>query len=320
MSPERHGTSTKAFTLLELVVVLAILAAATTVAMRSVNDLDQWADLEKNSEIFANLEAAILGDGVTDGFLADMGRLPNTVARPYIDPVEGPATELTLAELWMRDGLPEYDLRVAIDDPEVALGTGWRGPYLRLPPMADRLVDGWGQPIRSLPSMPPPNPLGSGYARLRDEIDAPLIEAGLPVRLIRVLGTNGTFGTSEEGSDRDVTLDFRHRDVCTVKATVEVLDAGDDSPSPGTGGEKVIVRAFFPNPLNPEALAKAESESVLSANSVVQLNVGNVSPGPRPVRAYLCTADGTTIIAKSRILRPRLRPGANVVHLTLHRP
>ena len=90
-------------TLLELVVVIAILAVLMTVAMRSVTGVAEQSRFEATQRTLENIQEAILGpandhqpDGsrVISGFIADIGRLPQAVLTTNSD-----GTFLTLNEL-----------------------------------------------------------------------------------------------------------------------------------------------------------------------------------------------------------------------------
>ena len=142
---KKHG-----FTLVELVVVLAVIAVLTHLAVRELSHLrdgklSKAAD-KQLEEIRASVHSRTSGEEAT-GFLADMGRLPRLM------------NDMTLGELWTMptNALP-YAVRQATAEnlvPELAslandavyVPTGWRGPYLRLPFGKTRLHDPWGNPV-----------------------------------------------------------------------------------------------------------------------------------------------------------------------------
>ena len=133
----------RAFTLLELVVVIAILAVLSTVAMRSVSGIASQTRFEVTQRTLDQIQTAILGnpndhqpDGalVINGFVADMGRLPNSL------------DEL----LNMPAGAPLFAVQPAAD-PNVIVAGGWRGPYVRLSLGATNLCDGWGIALTNYP-------------------------------------------------------------------------------------------------------------------------------------------------------------------------
>ncbi|MEM9799162.1 MAG: prepilin-type N-terminal cleavage/methylation domain-containing protein [Planctomycetota bacterium] len=132
-------------TLLELVVVLAILSVLGTVMLTQTAGLTSEARYQQTVRTLEELDEAVLGrqpfgledpTGVLPGFVADMGRLPQAVAG------------LALSELWepglfaANDRL--YGLRAITGlDNELDMLSGWRGPYVRLPVGASQLRDGW---------------------------------------------------------------------------------------------------------------------------------------------------------------------------------
>jgi hypothetical protein len=131
--------------LLELVIVLIILAALTTVAVRSLGPVADQARYEKTQRTLIEIEQAILLRSIEpggivsySGFVADMGRLPRR-----------------LDELWIRTGVrfSVSQFSSGVDDSSnndisVPVLAGWKGPYLSLPPgmdpEEDSLRDGFG--------------------------------------------------------------------------------------------------------------------------------------------------------------------------------
>lgn len=331
-----------AFTLLELVVVLAILSLVTALAFRSIDQVQDQTRYEANNRLMRDIERAVVGslddraiDGspTISGFVADMGRLPKTVT-VLID--ENPAlAELTLAELWLRPDTDSklYSIRKADEtsgvfgldrDPDIRVATGWRGPYITPPTKHTNLLDGWGNSIRSLPTATPINPSTTGYHRLRNgtsPLGDPIIEEAQSIEIVEHLGGNGREDPDLPLSpippvvDRDVQVDFRGRFSATVTTSVEVLES-DGSPSTNSG--TVVVRVFGPDPNDITKIKVDSGEGVVNT----ALNMSNVasvtaSPattiGPRVVRAYL---DGTF---KSSVKHVTLRPGVNFVPLTIYR-
>ena len=132
-----------AFTFVELVVVLAVMAVLTHLAVR---ELSHVRDGKLSSAADRQLEDIRECVG---GFLADMGRLPR-------------AADGTLGELWaVPAGALPYGVREAVSTnlcagvpacSGVYVPTGWRGPYLRLPIGRSRLRDPWGNPVEAVDS------------------------------------------------------------------------------------------------------------------------------------------------------------------------
>lgn len=183
----------RGFTLVELVVVLAVLAVVTHLAVREMAHLR---DGRLGRSADAQLES--VRDAVwrvspgeePSGFVADMGRLPRGVATTN----GAGSVSVSLRELWERPArVRAYAVRPAtaenlvgptndLVDAEVRIGCGWRGPYVRLPLGADRLADPWGNRME--------NRDDAGYDRLLD-MDGSAVAAGGSVWRIRHLGADG---------------------------------------------------------------------------------------------------------------------------------
>ncbi|MGA2500860.1 MAG: prepilin-type N-terminal cleavage/methylation domain-containing protein [Tepidisphaeraceae bacterium] len=138
-----------AFSLVELLVALAILAAMTTVALRSVNGLQSQARYQQTTRALDEIRNAIIGppnlrgpDGsaMVSGFVADTGRLPNFLVSASDASVPGDG----LNELLQQNGIPAFAFVQSNGDPTVLIGVGWKGPYLRLGAGPSFIRDGWG--------------------------------------------------------------------------------------------------------------------------------------------------------------------------------
>src|SRR5262245_44242 len=130
-------------TLLELVIVLAILAVLTTVAVQSMAKVAEKARYEATQKTIQNIRSAILGDanGPSDSFnsfVADTGRLPMRLAE-LVTPLDtmGQPLYVPFAQRLAADSGPNSD---------VTLAFGWHGPYLQLlfDTSAPGVFDGWG--------------------------------------------------------------------------------------------------------------------------------------------------------------------------------
>lgn len=125
----------RAFTLLEMTVVLAVIALLTHLAVR---ELGQYRDMKLAKAADRQLEE--IRDAAAR-FLSDVGRLPKPV--PGTNGT-GKVT-WTLSELWKKPANLGHCRLVTKDG--VSLAVGWRGPYLKMPFGRDRLLDPWGNPI-----------------------------------------------------------------------------------------------------------------------------------------------------------------------------
>ena len=171
-------------TLLELLVVVAILAVLATVAIQSTTDIGNQTRYEVTEKSLAAFRDATLGpanqtspDGnaMITGFIADMGRPPrsralvhpelgtlNDLSELYAEGLPGslkpfglyPATSANLATT-MITGVSNTNL---LYDPALRIPAGWRGPYLRKPSTELSLVDGWGKLLARASSRPMTGP------------------------------------------------------------------------------------------------------------------------------------------------------------------
>lgn len=139
----------RAFTLVELVVVLTVIAVLTHVAVREMSHLrDGKLSVEADAQLEDVAKAVWHSDvrGAQGGFLADMGRMPRLSGG-------------TLSELWaMPSQAARYAVREAVAPnlcggvaatPGVYVPTGWRGPYVRLAFGKTRLFDPWGNAVEA---------------------------------------------------------------------------------------------------------------------------------------------------------------------------
>lgn len=335
MNPERPRTrKSGGFTLLELVVVLAILAVLTSMAVVAVDGAADRARADRSNALLDDLRVAIAGtsgattaDGRPDagGFVADMGRPPVGLL------VDG---RWTLAELWtppaaermhgVRNATAAHGVAVADEDPEVLVAGGWRGPYLRLGAGEDGLRDGWGNPMASPEVGAPGDPLAAAYPRLRTSGDLPVDAPARTIGIIRHLGANGRIDPADTSWDRDIEIRFDDTDLWVGAAgQVEILDEEGNllPPSPGT---PVVVRLYGPDPADPSRINVYKTQVDFSANPVVWSIPAAVPGGPtigaRAARATLGSAApaATPRTSKSTVRQVTLRPGVNSIHFRIH--
>jgi prepilin-type N-terminal cleavage/methylation domain-containing protein len=299
----KRPESISGFTLLELVVVLAILAIVTALATREISYVQDQQRFDASQRGLQAIQEAVLGspddrlpDGTrtVSGFVSDMGRLPRVVLTSDNDP--------TLRELWVNTQ-PDvwFDFRPATNvDLEVRVPCGWRGPYIRLPFGSAALRDGWGNPFLLLSSD-----------------DIPLTAADQEIRIVRHLGANGHRDTADAGYDRDMDIAFSNQlFLAGIKGYVDV----DDVPA-GTNW-MVTVRVFGPDPERIGGVkAWPSSEVSLSASSQVfyeiPVSIDGPTIGQRAIRAYL-TQEGI-VYRRSAVKHVSLRPGVNPLNLTIDR-
>jgi prepilin-type N-terminal cleavage/methylation domain-containing protein len=125
----------RAFTLLELTVVIAIVSVLTHLAVRELGKVRNTRLERAADRQLEEIRSAAIA------FLDDVGRLPRLSAVTNGDG----SVSWSLCELWRRpaDVLPSR----AVEKDGVCLAAGWNGPYLKLPFGKSRLLDPWGNPI-----------------------------------------------------------------------------------------------------------------------------------------------------------------------------
>jgi len=286
------------FTLIELLVVLLILAILTTVAVQSVDGVQEQSSYDATRRIMPEVENAIIGsEGARDysggplvtGFVADMGRLPkaqlldhdnNALTPPLLQPLE----------LWGNPFATSFAIRdasaanlpapqAALADNAVKVPCGWRGPYLRLPMGTNVLRDGWGNAFKLL-------------KKNRDWGD--LCEPDEEIEMICSLGSdNSVTAVPTDDYREDIYLNLRTDAVGTYppasasnrsEASFIVTVKKSDGSGPATG-TAVELRMFGPNP--DTGLVKATSfPAQTSVGDPLEFIIPLSAIGPRVLRAY----------------------------------
>lgn len=323
------------FTLLELVIVIVILAVITTIATREIGRVQDQQRFETTQRTLSSVQEAIAGttpykaydeDSLKNCFVADMGRMPKAI-------LSDNGTELGLSELWVKThDLAPYDVRQAIEtngvaladaDPDIWIGSGWRGPYIRLPLGAKKLRDSWGRLIA--------NQLPSGFSVLFNKSGLP-VATNEEIFAIVNLGANGALGTNGADYDHDMMLAFGTVHVPTgfdgeinsqptdagLAGIVEVYVNGTNVVIKPP--DKLVIKAFGPDPENSGKI-KVCTHKITDVGASVHWNIPvteGMTIGPRVIRAYY--TDGTSGFEYvSAIKRLTLRSGINHVDLTVDR-
>jgi len=140
-SPRVPRGSNDGFSLLELLLVLFIMGLMTATTMllsEGTEDQSQYDETKRRLDL---VKRAIVGDASRTvnggpeigGFVADMGRLPNSI-QELLENVDG-------ADVDTDPDMPSWTM-----DQNSGIGAGWRGPYLEVLPDSDgvkRFRDGW---------------------------------------------------------------------------------------------------------------------------------------------------------------------------------
>ena len=271
-------------TLLELVVVLAILATLGTVMVTQTASLTEEARYEQTTRMLEALRDAVLGremlagddpTAVPPGFVADVGRLP--LAGPGLD----------LSELWDREstGVPPtaFAVQTVGGDSDLRMACGWRGPYVRRRIGTSDVRDGWGRDFDLLDD--------AGVA-----VDAATDSIGAV-----------SFAGSGTGDVFDVVLD----DALFVDTTAGVdLTTGDVSVPFSfnvTAGQYAVVRLYGPSDGQAAVLGQVE---ILGTSGVQSETVSfsSIAVGPKLLRAYQWASQpATTDDLKSATVKSLVR-------------
>ncbi len=138
--------STKGFTLLELVIVIAIIGFLAMIMTRTYTGEDDQARFEQTRVQMEEIKKALPGDsGIYtngqrqfSGYIADIGGLP---VLEDVSGTPGDTSDDQPKGLWDQGVLPDWEHK-----PASRTWMGWRGPYLETPPDSV-LKDGWGAPF-----------------------------------------------------------------------------------------------------------------------------------------------------------------------------
>ena len=151
----------KGLTLIEMVVVLAILAVLAGVAVRSLEPIADQTRYEITQKTFETLRNALVEDrlqssGVhqVSGFVADVGLLPSSALTddPEMNPLEMLINDVgILSSFAFSDRVGPAATSPAnptnVDCSGVALRCGWRGPYVTATNPTNAIADAWGRPF-----------------------------------------------------------------------------------------------------------------------------------------------------------------------------
>lgn len=297
MKTRPNGTDHAAFTLLEMVIVLAILALLTHLAVQRF-DQGSLKPRQARQQLLA-IERAILGTSADLdpagqptrlGFVADMGCLPRTRAN-----AQG---ALTLADLWQCPENDAFAVRPATPenlapgsnpsdaDPQVYLACGWRGPYLEPTRSHDTLLDPWGNPFS----------LNQGSVSMDDEI-----------RTIHSFGSDGAPGwDGHTDTARDIALTNTPAASLTVIPTFHVRLSDSDTTTTEIDPLPRPTRLRVYSPCGARiAVASTPLQSIASG---APLTLEHLTPGPRVMRIE---RDGI----RTEIRTILLSPGSNVIRL-----
>jgi len=285
-------------TLLELLVVLTILIVLSTVAITSTSAVADQARYEATQRTLENIRDAVIGpDNLRDtdgtllytGFVADTGRLPGALSELVTKP-DGMAAYQVLSAI--ENNIVVEPPLVAEDeqDPDVKLGVGWRGPYLRLPPGNLLLQDGWREDF-----VVEDNPVRI-ISHGRDRAVGPVFGPGVA---IYDSDSQVEFLASVFTSSLTVQVEFRDATTWEYKAPGEAMN--------------VVVRLFGPDPVFGKIrVHKSDTKTTPSPAVITKFEFDFPSSlaltiGPHAIRAYYNNGAIRSSVAY-RMLRPGLNP------------
>lgn len=261
----------RGLTLIEMLVVLAILVALAGIAITATEGLIEQSRYDATQRTLSGVEDAILGppgqrlpDGTPwiSGFVADVGRLPR---------VSGTDPATALQEFWLPPaGVPAFSIATPAGDPEVRVPGGWRGPYLRIPIGASKLLDGWGKVFE--------------FRKADGTVAA---DPGDATEIVSSLGADGAAGGT--GYDEDLSVVIARTTAPAVSPRHQGAVPVRVIPSSAAGaGANVVVRIYGPV----DGAVRTISQQVfLGATGEQAWTFSDIAVGPRVVRAYQTNED-----------------------------
>jgi type II secretory pathway pseudopilin PulG len=268
-----------------MVVVVGILVILASLAVRSMDGVDQQTRFETTQRTMQNVSDAVLsvgrdadGSSLISGFIADMGRLP----RAY-----GTDPNTQLQELWSNPGkFQPLAVRTPVGpagdpcDPEVLLATGWRGNYLRLGVGQSNLRDGWGKAFV-----------------------LSFVGSEMGITSILSLGADGSPGSPVPPGayDRDVAIQLGAASAspgadpskAAITGRVFRIDPKTGQVrDPNSAEGKVTVLLFGPDPktgglaIHPWPITSKAPPTTQPVPFSVSYSFPDEAPGPRVIRAY----------------------------------
>jgi len=262
--------NTRGMTLIELVIVLALMAGLAGMALTTVGEMGNRARYDETTARLKLIREAVVGDGKAAGrFIRDMGRLPMVQ-----DTDEGKL----LSELWtaaagtgygsasedMDDGSgPEWPDAFPSLPGTVSLHCGWNGPYTMVEnPNDAQIFDGFGNDWQIHDGSRWKE--GSGLA------------GGETIGRIRSLGSDGSDGGGQwDEMDQPVDLQGLLPDTELV-VTLKALDRSSSPP---------VWRALVPAPAWAQSTAKTVGNCVVDAatsSHVFRCSTAGTTGGTEP--------------------------------------
>jgi prepilin-type N-terminal cleavage/methylation domain-containing protein len=328
------------FTLVELLVVLAIMVILATVAVQSLDGVQDQTRYEATQRGIQSVEDAVLGpanqrqlDGtlLSTGFVADLGRLPLAASVTVTLPDGSTATYLEPQELWVQPaGVNSFAVLQALAtnlpaanapdaDAEVWVPCGWRGPYIRLGAGQTDLRDAWGNPFDLLRNDRTACAAGDAVSIVRSNggngaaDQAP--STGYNPDLYLNLVTNAFTGATGTLNYPAVSASDRIHAAPTTAPLVITVQNADSSALEGSSAFEVLY--FGPDPVTGGIkIVKSVTQTTGAtgpSSLTFTLSDTSICAGPRILRAYetasSATVSATTATKKSQVAQLVLTAG-----------
>ena len=249
------------FTLAEMLVVLAILAVTTTIAVKSPTPLANQTRFESTMRTLDNVSAAIVStntSGSSDaapmvtGYIADTGHFPrltyNATSNSAVNDLCFQPTDLSIPVF----GDASSGGLVSVPFPQLgnpsnttSFAWGWRGPYVQLPVGGNMLIDGWGNPLL-LDSVAS----SSTAVQLGAQTFASLPNGALAVVSLGNSAASGyshTLDSLNSMTDVVVTLPATSWQAASIQGKLYVQDGSGNHNSPGAGKWAVTMYGAGPS-------------------------------------------------------------------------
>ena len=318
-------------TLIELLIVMALMAGLATFALTSMDELSVRSRYDVTVKRMDIIRRLIMGDGITAGrFVADMGRLP-----------------LNLRELWKNPeenasyGKTNWFLLANDDSYATVTGSiycGWNGPYLMRDTNETTLCDGFGSNFTYNGSCLTAGLKDNERVKLKwkedltydfssalkgsltVEVKVKLIDGDSQVPWGNVMSSWGTkYPAMASGNEKDRVYSYSSN----LYTCVDNSNNNDSDPFTAPGNWQVVPRH--------EYMTKAEVIlAIPPGSSPLRMDIAdgkpcmfsNLAPGVRQVAAYGYTRDSamTTNGWWSGLQTIEIHPGANFVTLYLTEP
>lgn len=267
-----HHAARSGMTLIEVVIVLALLAGLAGMTLSFVGDLDDESRAKRTRDRADIIRTVVLGEGSETGrFLADMGRLPvlqdTAEGRTLSELYECPHAEAVGQTVSYPIGMTFFGETFNTLPAGTAMACGWNGPYVLTG--GDKLYDGFGSDWKVQ--------LSNAPTVWKDYEDLDGGDVGEAIVGIASWGRDGAPGGAS-WSDRDDVIDL---DAPTGQASLTVTLLMQDSTEFGRAAWKPITGS---NPWTAFAIGWVGAGVSVAEGQTIHVNGG----------LYQCVVAGTS--------------------------